>query len=171
MQALEMCHDIYFSRNLLMLLQIFQDIGISTNHIENHEIPCSTTHIENLKENVEMLNQYYAGNDKKNQLETQIMKINEENIALTETMLQLKTFSKTAIGNLQAVKKKLEDFKDDFCQPQIPSCSSKILKTDVEDLKLRMHEMSKSIADLNLRLQLQENKTADFNTNQKYKLE
>ena len=120
MQALEMCHDIYFSRNLLMLLQIFQDIGSSTSHIENHKIPCSTTHIENLKENVEMLKQCYAGNDKKDQLETQITKINEENIAVTETMLQLKTFSKTAIRNLQAVKKKLEDFKDDFCQPQIP---------------------------------------------------
>ena len=112
-----------------------------------------------------MLKQCYAVNDKKNQLEAQITKINEKNIALTETMLQLKTFSKTTIGNLQTVKKKLEDFKDDFCQPQIPSCSSKILKRDNEDLKLRMHEMSKSIADLDLRLQLQENKTADFNAN------
>ena len=115
MQALEMSRDMYFSRSVLMLLQIFQDIRSSTNHIEHHEIPRSTTHVENPKENLEMLKQNYAGNDKKHQLEARIAQVTEENIALTKRMHELKTFSKTTTGKLQAVKKKLENFKDDFC--------------------------------------------------------
>ena len=144
-----------------MSFQIFQDIGSSTNHIQNHEIPRSTTHIENLKEDLEMLKQSYAGNDKRHQLDTRITQVNEENIALIKTMHDLNTVSKTTTGKLQAVKRKLIDLKDDFFQPQISCCCHKILKIDVENLKSRIHEMSKSVADLDLKLQLQENKTVD----------
>lgn len=109
-----------------------------------------------------MLKQNYAGNDKKHLLETRITQVTEESIVLTKRMHEVETFSKIFKGNFEAVKKKLEDFKDDFCQPQIPSsCSSKILKSDVEDLKLQMHEMRNSIADLDLKVQLQENKAVD----------
>ena len=160
--TLEMSRDMYFYRSVLMLLQIFQDTGSATNHIEHHEIPRSTSHIENLKENLEMLKQNYAGNAKKHKLETQITQVTEKNIVPTKRMHDVETFSKIFKGTFEAVKKKLEDFKDNFCQPQIPSfCSSKILKSDVEDLKLQMHEIRDSVADLDLKVQLQEKKAVD----------
>ena len=110
-------------------------------------------------------------NDKKDlkiqQFEKQISKFKEKNVVLTKTVGEMSSNLKMVNETVSALKKEVEILKDEPGQPQIPIIGAGgKLKRDVEELKSKIgnmqdksQDLSKSIADMDLKIQLQENKT------------
>ena len=123
-----------------------------------------------LKQNNQILKESNEERDIKiRQLEKEITELNEQNIVLAKAVGEISSTLKTVNETMQAVKKEVEILRDEPGQSQIPvfGAGGK-LKRDVEDLKSRVRgmenknqEVNKSIADLDLKAQLQENKTVN----------
>ena len=101
------------------------------------------------------------------QLEKQINQIKEQNTVLTKTMDDVSSNLKIVSETVQVLKKEVEISKDGCSQPQPPVLGAGgKLKRDIEELKSKVNDMndrnqdvSKSVADTDLKIQLQENKT------------
>ena len=101
------------------------------------------------------------------QLEKQISQLTEQNAVLTKTVEEMSSNLKIASETVNAFKKELDILKDQPVQRQIPvSGTGGKLKRDVEEIKSKIcnvqdknQDLSKSIADMDLKIQLQENKT------------
>ena len=101
------------------------------------------------------------------QLEKQIKQIKEQNVAITKTMDDMSSNLKIARETVQVLKKEVEILKDGSSQPQIAVLGTGgKLKTDIEELKSKVsamnnrnQDLNKSVADIDLKVQLQENKT------------
>ena len=123
-----------------------------------------------LKQNNQILKESNEERDIKiRQLEKEITELNEQNVVLAKAVGEISSTLKTVDETMQAVKKEVEILRDEPGQSQIPvfGAGGK-LKRDVEDLKSRVRgmenknqEVNKSIADLDLKAQLQENKTVN----------
>ena len=153
----------------LILLQIFQDVDKSTNHNKKHEV-LLVSQIVKLKQSNQILKESNEeSNNKIQQLDKQITELNEQNVALTKTVVDISSNIKTVYETVQALKKEVEILKDEPAQPQITVFGTGgKLRRDTEDLKSRVRsienqnqEVNKSIADLDLKTQLQENKTVN----------
>ena len=101
------------------------------------------------------------------QLEKQIKQIKEQNVAITKTMDDMSSNLKIARETVQVLKKEVEILKDGSSQPQIAVLGTGgKLKRDTEKLKSKVsamnnrnQDLNKSVADMDLKVQLQENKT------------
>ena len=101
------------------------------------------------------------------QLEKQMSEVTEKNAVLTKTVEEMNSNSKMVSETVNALKKELDILKDEPVQPQIPVLGTGgKLKRDVEELKSKIsnvqdknQDLSKSVADMDLKIQLQENKT------------
>ena len=99
--------------------------------------------------------------------EKQISEFKEQNIVLTKTVNEMSSNLKMVSETVSALKKEVEILKDEPGQPQIPIIGvGGKLKRDVEELKSKIcnmqdknQDLSKSVADMDLKIQLQENKT------------
>ena len=151
----------------VLSFQIFQESDRSTNHNEKHEV-LVISQIVKLKQNHITLKQSI---DKKNikiqKFEKQITEFKEQNTALSNTVDDMSRNIKIVSETLNALKKEVEILKDEPSQPHIPVLGAGgKLKRDVEELKSKVsvidnksQELNKSVADIDLKLQLQENKT------------
>ena len=166
-QLQKICCEHSISSTVILLLQTFQDIDRSPNHNEKHEI-LLISHIVKLKQINVTLKQSNDENDIKiRQLEKQIREFKEQNVAWMKTVDEMSSNLKILSETVNALKKELEILKDQPDQPQIPIIGvGGKLKRDVEELKSKIGNMqdknqdfSKSIADMDLKVQLQENKT------------
>ena len=150
-----------------MLLQIFQDVDKSTNHDKKHEVLLVSQMVK-LRQSNQILKERNEESDIKiQQLEKQTTELNEQNVALTKAVGEISSTLKTVNETIQAVKKEVEILKDEPGQSQVSvfGAGGK-LKRDVQDLKSRARgidnknqEVNKSMADLDLKVQFQENKT------------
>ena len=101
------------------------------------------------------------------QLEKQMSQVTEKNAVLTKTVEEMNSNLKMMIETVNALKKELDILKDEPVQPQIPVLGTGgKLKRDIEELKSKIsnvqdknQDLSKSVADMDLKIQLQENKT------------
>ena len=101
------------------------------------------------------------------QLEKQIKQIKEQNVAITKTMDDMSSNLKIARETVKVLKKEVEILKDGSSQPQIAVLGTGgKLKRDIEELKSKVsamnnrnQDLNKSVADIDLKVQLQENKT------------
>ena len=101
------------------------------------------------------------------QLVKNISHLKEQNDALAETINKVSIQIQETAEIAQALKKDVEILKDEPVQPHIPVLGvGGRLKRDVDDLKSKVkniesknEEVTKSIADMDLKIQLQENKT------------
>ena len=101
------------------------------------------------------------------QLEKQMSQVTEQNAVLTKTVEEMSSNLKMVSETANALKKELDILKDEPVQPQIPVLGTGgKLKRDVEELKSKINnvqdknqDLSKSVADMDLKIQLQENKT------------
>ena len=101
------------------------------------------------------------------QLEKQMSEVTEKNAVLTKTVEEMNSNLKMVSETVNALKKELDILKDEPVQPQIPVLGTGgKLKRDVEELKSKIsnvqdknQDLSKSVADMDLKIQLQENKT------------
>ena len=104
------------------------------------------------------------------QLENQMNQMNqatEQNTVLTKTMDDMSSNLKIVSETVNALKKEVEILREEPSQPQIPILGvGGKLKRDVENLKSKIGKMqdknqdlTKSVADMDLKVQLQENKT------------
>ena len=93
--------------------------------------------------------------------------LKEKNVVLTKNVGEVNIHIQEITETVQALKKEVEILKDEPAQPHIPvvGCGGR-LKRDVDDLKSKVknfesknEELTKSIADMDLKIQLQENKT------------
>ena len=147
--------------------QIFQESDRSTNHNEKHEV-LVISHIIKLKQSHITLKQSIDEKDIKiQQFEQQVTEFKEENTALSNTVGDMSRNLKIVSESVNALKKEVEILKDEPSQLQIPVLGAGgKLKRDVEELKSKVsvmdnksQELGKSVADIDLKLQLQENKT------------
>ena len=147
--------------------QIFQESDRSTNHNEKHEV-LVISHIIKLKQSHITLKQSIDEKDIKiQQFEQQVTEFKEENTALSNTVGDMSRNLKIVSESVNALKKEVEILKDEPSQLQIPLLGAGgKLKRDVEELKSKVsvmdnksQELGKSVADIDLKLQLQENKT------------
>ena len=147
--------------------QMFQESDRSTNHNEKHEV-LVISHIIKLKQSHITLKQSIDEKDLKiQQFEQQITEFKEENNALSNTVGDMSRNLKIVSESVNALKKEVEILKDEPSQLQIPVLGAGgKLKRDVEELKSKVsvmdnksQELGKSVADIDLKLQLQENKT------------
>ena len=146
---------------------MFQDSDTSTNHNEKHEVQL-VSEIVKLKQNQIILNQSNEEKDMKiQQLEKQMSQVTEQNAVLTKTVEEMSNNLKMVSESVNAMKKELDILKDERGQPQIPVLGTGgKLKRDVEELKSKIsnvqdknQDLSKSVTDMDLKIQLQENKT------------
>ena len=101
------------------------------------------------------------------QLEKQMSQVTEKNAVLTKTVEEMNSNLKMMIETVNALKKELDILKDELVQPQMPVLGTGgELKRDVGELKSKIsnvqdknQDLSKSVADMDLKIQLQENKT------------
>ena len=152
-----------------MLLQIFQDVDKSTNHSKKHEV-LFVSQMVKLKQSNQILKESNEENDIKiHQLEKQMTELIEQNVVLAKTVAEISSTLKVVDETIQAVKKEVEILKDEPGQSRIPVFGGGgKLKRDVEDLKSKVRgienknqEVNKSMANLDLKVQLQENKTVN----------
>ena len=100
-------------------------------------------------------------------LEKQINQLKEQNVVLTKSMDGVSSNLKIVSDTVQVLKKEVEILKDGPSQLQIPVLGAGgKLKRDIEEMKSkvsgmndRSQDLSKSVADMDLKIQLQENKT------------
>ena len=146
---------------------MFQDSDTSTNHNEKHEVQL-ISEIVKLKQNQIILNQSNEEKDMKiQQLEKQMSQVTEQNAVLTKTVEEMSNNLKMVSESVNAMKKELDILKDEHGQPQTPVLGTGgKLKRDVEELKSKIsnvqaknQDLSKSVTDMDLKIQLQENKT------------
>ena len=158
--------NVFFLANALFF-QIFQDTDRSISHNEKHEV-LLISEIVKLKQTQIILKQSNEESDMKiQQLETQISQETEQNAVLTKTVDEMSNNLKMVSETVNALKKELEILKDEPGQLQTPILGiSGKLKRDVEEIKSKIccmqdknQDLSKSIADMDLKIQLQENKT------------
>ena len=166
-QLQKICFEDSFSSAVIFLLQTFQDVDRSVNHNEKHDA-LLISHIVKLKQSNLTLKQ---SNDEKDikiqEFEKQVNKFKEQNVALTKTTDEMSSNLKMVSETVSALKKEVEILKDEPGQPQIPIIGvGGKLKRDVEELKSKIcnmqdknQDLSKSVADMDLKIQLQENKT------------
>ena len=147
--------------------QIFQESDRSTNHNEKHEV-LVISHIVKLKQSHITLKQSIdEKNIKIQQFEKKITEFKEENTILSNTVDDMTRNLKIISETVNALKKEVEIIKDESSQLQIPVLGvGGKLKREVEELKSKVkvvdnksQELCKSVADTDLKLQLQENKT------------
>ena len=101
------------------------------------------------------------------QFEKQISEFKEKNVVLTKTVDEMCSNLKMVNETVSALKKEVEILKDEPGQPQIPIIGAGgKLKRDMEELKSKIgnmqyksQDLSKSVADMDLKIQVQENKT------------
>ena len=157
---------VFFLANALFF-QIFQDTDRSISHNEKHEV-LLISKIVKLKQTQIILQQSNEESDMKiQQLETQISQETEQNAVLTKTVDEMSNNLKMVSETVNALKKELEILKDEPGQLQTPILGiGGKLKRDVEEIKSKIccmqdknQDLSKSIADMDLKIQLQENKT------------
>ena len=146
---------------------MFQDSDRSTSHNEKHEVQL-VSEIVKLKQKHIILNQ---GNEEKDmkiqQLEKRMSQVTEQNTVLTKTVEKMNSNLKMVSETVNALKKELDILKDEPGQPQIPVLGAGgKLKRDVEEFKSKIsnlqdknQDLSKSVVDMDLKIQLQENKT------------
>ena len=104
---------------------------------------------------------------KLHQLQKEVTQLNEKNEELVKSVNDLNVSINETHETVNALKKEVEILKDELGQSQIPVAGGGArLKRDVEDLKSKINnvekkneEHSKSIVDMDLKIQLQENKT------------
>ena len=158
--------NVFFLANALFF-QIFQDTDRSISHNEKHEV-LLISEIVKLKQTQIILKQSNEESDMKiQQLETQISQETEQNAVLTKTVNEMSNNLKMVSETVNALKKELEILKDEPGQLQTPILGiGGKLKRDVEEMKSKIcsmqdknQDLSKSIADMDLKIQLQENKT------------
>ena len=158
--------NVFFLANALFF-QIFQDTDRSISHNEKHEV-LLISEIVKLKQTQIILKQSNEESDMKiQQLETQISQETEQNAVLTKTVDEMSNNLKMVSETVNALKKELEILKDEPGQLQTPILGiGGKLKRDVEEIKSKIccmqdknQDLSKSIADMDLKIQLQENKT------------
>ena len=158
--------NVFFLANALFF-QIFQDTDTSISHNEKHEV-LLISEIVKLKQTQIILKQSNDESDMKiQQLETQISQETEQNAVLTKTVDEMSNNLKMVSETVNALKKELEILKDEPGQLQTPILGiGGKLKRDVEEIKSKIccmqdknQDLSKSIADMDLKIQLQENKT------------
>ena len=158
--------NVFFLANALFF-QIFQDTDTSISHNEKHEV-LLISEIVKLKQTQIILKQSNEESDMKiQQLETQISQETEQNAVLTKTVDEMSNNLKMVSETVNALKKELEILKDEPGQLQTPILGiGGKLKRDVEEIKSKIccmqdknQDLSKSIADMDLKIQLQENKT------------
>ena len=158
--------NVFFLANALFF-QIFQDTDRSISHNEKHEV-LLISEIVKLKQTQIILKQSNEESDMKiQQLETQISQETEQNAVLTKTVDEMSNNLKMVSETVNALKKELEILKDEPGQLQTPILGiGGKLKRDVEEMKSKIcsmqdknQDLSKSIADMDLKIQLQENKT------------
>ena len=158
--------NVFFLANALFF-QIFQDTDTSISHNEKHEV-LLISEIVKLKQMQIILKQSNDESDMKiQQLETQISQETEQNAVLTKTVDEMSNNLKMVSETVNALKKELEILKDEPGQLQTPILGiGGKLKRDVEEIKSKIccmqdknQDLSKSIADMDLKIQLQENKT------------
>ena len=158
--------NVFFLANALFF-QIFQDTDTSISHNEKHEV-LLISEIVKLKQTQIILKQSNDESDMKiQQLETQISQETEQNAVLTKTVDEMSNNLKMVSETVNALKKELEILKDEPDQLQTPILGiGGKLKRDVEEIKSKIccmqdknQDLSKSIADMDLKIQLQENKT------------
>ena len=158
--------NVFFLANALFF-QIFQDTDRSISHNEKHEV-LLISEIVKLKQTQIILKQSNDESDMKiQQLETQISQETEQNAILTKTVDEMSNNLKMVSETVNALKKELEILKDEPGQLQTPILGiGGKLKRDVEEIKSKIccmqdknQDLSKSIADMDLKIQLQENKT------------
>ena len=158
--------NVFFLANALFF-QIFQDTDRSISHNEKHEV-LLISEIVKLKQTQIILKQSNEESDMKiQQLETQISQETEQNAVLTKTVDEMGNNLKMVSETVNALKKELEILKDELGQVQTPILGiGGKLKRDVEEMKSKIcsmqdknQDLSKSIADMDLKIQLQENKT------------
>ena len=158
--------NVFFLANALFF-QIFQDTDRSISHNEKHEV-LLISEIVKLKQTQIILKQSNEESDMKiQQLETQISQETEQNAVLTKAVDEMSNNLKMVSETVNALKKELEILKDEPGQLQTPILGiGGKLKRDVEEIKSKIccmqdknQDLSKSIADMDLKIQLQENKT------------
>ena len=158
--------NVFFLANALFF-QIFQDTDRSISHNEKHEV-LLISEIVKLKQTQIILKQSNEESDMKiQQSETQISQETEQNAVLTKTVNEMSNNLKMVSETVNALKKELEILKDEPGQLQTPILGiGGKLKRDVEEMKSKIcsmqdknQDLSKSIADMDLKIQLQENKT------------
>ena len=158
--------ECFFLVNTLFF-QIFQDTDRSISHNEKHE-GLLISEIVKFKQKQIILKQSSEEKDVKIQrLEKEISQETEQNTVLTKTVDEMSSNLKMVSETVNALKKELEILKDEPGQPQIPILGiGGKLKKNVEELKSKIcsmqdknQDLSKSIADMDLKIQLQENKT------------
>ena len=101
------------------------------------------------------------------QLEKEMRQVTEQNAVLTKTVEEMSSNLKMVSETVNALKKELDILKDEPGQPQIPVLGAGgKLKRDVVELKSKIsnaqdknQDLSKSVADMDLKIQFQENKT------------
>ena len=101
------------------------------------------------------------------QLEKQIKQIKEQNVALTKAMDDLSSNLKIVSETVQVLKKEVEILYDGPSHPEIAVLGTgRKLKRDIEELQSKVsgmnnrnQDLNKSVADMDLKVQLQENKT------------
>ena len=101
------------------------------------------------------------------QLEKQIKQIKEKNVALTKAMNDVSSNLNIVSETVQVLKKKVEILNDGPSHPQIAVLGTGgKLKRDIEELKSKVRGMknrnqdvNESVADMDSKVQLQENKT------------
>ena len=158
--------ECFFLVNTLFF-QIFQYTDRSISHNEKHE-GLLISEIVKFKQKQIILKQSSEEKDVKIQrLEKEISQETEQNTVLTKTVDEMSSNLKMVSETVNALKKELEILKDEPGQPQIPILGiGGKLKKNVEELKSKIcsmqdknQDLSKSIADMDLKIQLQENKT------------
>ena len=100
-------------------------------------------------------------------LEKEVGYLKEKNIVLAKNVDEISIQIQEITETVQTLKKEVEILKDEPAQSHIPVAGGGArLKRDVDDLKSKVkniesknEELTKSIADMDLKIQLQENKT------------
>ena len=101
------------------------------------------------------------------QLEKQMNQVTEQNTVLAKTIDDMSSNLKMVSETVNALKKEVEILKEEPGQPQIPILGvGGKLKRDVEEIKSKIgnmqdknQDLSKSVEGMDLKVQLQENKT------------
>ena len=126
------------------------------------------SHIVKLKQsNITLKHSNDEKDIKIQQLEKQINEIKEQSVALAKALDDMSSNLKIVSETAQVLKKEVEILKDGPSQPQIAVLGAGgKLKRDIEELKSKVsgmndrnQDLSKLVADIDLKIQLQENKT------------
>ena len=126
------------------------------------------SHIVKLKQsNITLKHSNDEKDIKIQQLEKQINEIKEQSVALAKALDDMSSNLKIVSETAQVLKKEVEILKDGPSQPQIAVLGAGgKLKRDIEELKSKVsgmndrnQDLSKLVADMDLKIQLQENKT------------